>query len=269
MSSNASNVKEKQGSIKNLNVKNTLTRSLKDQNSLNIQPIEKLVLIDQIMETIGRLMAEGVLKPGDVLPGERDLSEMLGVSRTSVSQALKALNVLGVLEIKPGSRTYLNKSISKLLINPMKFMTLLHRVSVDELFITRKTIEVALARLAAENATEDDIEKMRHALEESKKHLNDPKQYLIHEMDFHDAIFRASNNRILTAFMASINNLLIEVREKTVTAYLDLEDSLQQHIDIFNAIKNRNIKKAGDKMLAHLNKIESILSKITDLGPNI
>jgi len=182
---------------------------------------------------------------------------------------LKALNVLGVLEIRPGSRTYLNKSISKLLINPMKFMTLLHNVSIAELFVTRKTIEVALARLAAENATEDDIEQMRHALEESKKCIEKPKQYLVHEMDFHDAIFRASNNRILTAFMASLNNLLIEVREKTVIAYLDLEDSLQQHINIFNAIKNRNPKKAGDAMLEHLNKIESILSNIPDLDPNI
>ncbi len=252
-----------------MNTKDLIGKSFKTQNSLNIQPIEKLVLIDQIIETIGRLIAEGVLKPGDVLPGERDLSEMLGVSRTSVSQALKALNVLGVLEIKPGSRTFLNKSISKLLINPMKFMTLLHNVSIVELFITRKTIEVALARLAAENATEEDLERMRHALEESKKYIKNPKQYLVHEMDFHDAIFRASANRILTAFMASINNLLIEVREKTVVAYLDLEDSLQQHINIFNAIKNRNTKQAGDAMLVHLNKIESILSKIPDLGPNI
>jgi len=236
---------------------------------LNIQPIEKLVLIDQIIETIGRLIAEGSLKPGDALPGGNDLSEMLKVSNTSVRQALKALDVLGVLEIKPGSKTYLNKSISKLLINPMKFMTLLHNVSIIELFATRKVIEVALAKLAAENASEEDLEKMRIALQESKKNINNTKNYLINEMDFHDAIFKASNNRILTAFMASINNLMIEVREITVVAYVDLEDSLAQHIEIFNAIKSRNPEKAGKAMLEHLSKIESIISKIPDVNPGI
>lgn len=237
---------------------------LREHRTLNIEPIEKLVLIDQIIETIGRLLAEGVLKPGDALPGERDLSDMLKVSRTSVRQALKALDVLGVLEIKPGSRTYLNKSISKLLINPMKFMTLLHNVGNFELFETRKIIEVALAKLAAENATEADLESMRSALEGSKKNLKNPKLYLNFEMEFHDAVFKASENRILTAFMASINNLLIEVREKTVTAYLDLEDSLKQHIYIFNAIKERNPEKAGKAMFDHLSKIEKILPKAED-----
>ena len=96
----------------NTNLKEGIKSSILNQRLLNIQPVEKLVLIDQIIEVIGRLIAEGDLKPGDTLPSERDLSEMLKVSRTSVRQALKALDVLGVLEISPGSRTFLNKSIS-------------------------------------------------------------------------------------------------------------------------------------------------------------
>ena len=214
---------EDKKSLNNINLEIVKQKkNIKDYTSLNIQPIEKLVLIDQIIETVGRLIAEGLLKPGDALPGERDLSEMLKVSRTSVRQALKALDVLGLFE-------------------------------------TRKIIEVALARLAAENATEKDIERMRAALEESKQNLNKPKIYLYLEMDFHEAIFVASSNRILTAFMASINNLLLETREKTVMIYLDLEDSLKQHIKIFNAIRNRNSKKAGEAMFEHLSKIERIL----------
>lgn len=239
-----------------------LSEDKRSKKVLDIQPIEKLVLIDQIIEIIGRLIAEGHLGPGDALPGERDLSLMLKVSRTSVRQALKALDVLGVLEIKPGSRTYMNKSISKLLINPMKFMTLLHNVENLELFETRKIIEVALTRLAAENASEKDLESMRIALEDSKNNLTNPKKYLIAEMNFHDAIFKASGNRILFAFMQSINNLLIEVREKTVFAYMDLEDSLKQHIDIFDSIKGRDPEKAGEAMLDHLTKIEKILTDV-------
>lgn len=234
---------------------------LEKKENLNIQPIEKLVLIDQIIETIGRLIAEGVLKPGDALPSERTLAEMLKVSRTSVRQALKALDVLGVLEIKPGSRTSLNKSLSKLLINPMKFMTLLHNVGILELFKTRKIIEVALARLAAENAEEDDIERMNRALEKAKDLVSEPDKYLFFEMEFHEAIFKASRNRILTAMMASINNLLLESREKTVRLFNNLADTLDQHFGIFNAIKNKDISKAGDAMFYHLSEVERVLKE--------
>jgi GntR family transcriptional repressor for pyruvate dehydrogenase complex len=246
---------------KSKNLKENAKNDVLNQRLLNIKPVEKLVLIDQIIEIIGRLIAEGALKPGDALPSERDLSEMMKVSRTSVRQALKALDVLGVLEINPGSRTFLNKSISKLLINPLKFMTLLHDITTLELFGTRKIIEVELAKLAAVNATETDIKKMEDALEVAKGNLNDPKKYVLAEMEFHDDIFKASGNRILTAIMASINNLLLESREKSATLFSSLEDSLKQHLKIFEAIKKKDSQEAGNAMLEHLTNVERLISK--------
>lgn len=245
-------------SKEDINLKDDIKKTIVDQKLLNIQPVEKLVLIDQIIEIIGRLIAEGALKPGDTLPSERDLSEMLKVSRTSVRQALKALDVLGVLEISPGSRTFLNKSISKLLINPLRFMTLLHDVTTLELFGTRKIIEVALARLAAVNANETDIKKMEDTLKVAKENLNNPKKYVLVEMEFHDDIFKASGNRVLSALMASINNLLLESREKSASLFTSLEDSLKQHAKIFEAIKEKDPEKAGNAMLDHLNKVEHL-----------
>lgn len=250
----------------NTNLKEGIKSSILNQRLLNIQPVEKLVLIDQIIEIIGRLIAEGALKPGDTLPSERDLSEMLKVSRTSVRQALKALDVLGVLEISPGSRTFLNKSISKLLINPLKFMTLMHDVTTLELFGTRKIIEVALARSAAVNANEADIKKMRNTLKIAEDNLNDPKRYVLVEMEFHDDIFKAAGDRVLSAIMASINNLLLESREKSANLFTNLKDSLKQHTKIFEAIKEKDPDKAGSAMLDHLTKVEHLFldSKIFD-----
>jgi GntR family transcriptional repressor for pyruvate dehydrogenase complex len=227
--------------------------------SLKIDPIEKLVLIDQIIDKIGRLIAEGFLKPGDMLPSERELAESLQVSRTSIRQALKALDVLGVLEIRPGSRTYLNRSITKLLVNPMKFMTLLANVSTIELFETRKIIEVTLARLAAKNASEENLQVMQAKLIEAEKLLSEPKKYLYSEMSFHDEVFKASGNRILSAMMMSINNLLLDSREKTVLLFKDLETTLVHHYKIFNAIKEKDPDRAGDEMYKHLNSVEHAL----------
>jgi len=244
--------------IKNTVLKESIQSSILNQRVLNIQPVEKLVLIDQIIEIIGRLIAEGALKPGDTLPSERDLSEMLKVSRTSVRQALKALDVLGVLEISPGSRTFLNKSITKLLINPLKFMTLLHDITTLELFGTRKIIEVGLARLAAVNASEDDIKIMKNTLKIAEDNLNDPKRYVLVEMEFHDDIFKAAGDRVLSAIMASINNLLLENREKSAHLFTNLKDSLNQHTKIFKAIKEKDPDKAGSAMLDHLTKVEHL-----------
>jgi len=229
---------------------------------IQLKPIEKLVLIDLIIEELGKLIAEGFLKPGDALPGERELSEMLKVSRTSVRQALKALDVLGVLDIRPGSRTCLNKSISKLLINPMKFMSLLHDVGDIELFETRKIIEVELTRLAAKNASEEDLESIEGFLAEAEKNLDNPDKYLYFEMKFHDSIFKTSGNRILTAMMSSINNLLLKSREKTVMFFKDnLKKSLNEHKNIFFYIKEKDPEKAGKAMLEHLDKIEELISE--------
>ena len=233
--------------------------NLEEEKFWEIKPIEKLVLIDHIIETIGRLIANGKLKPGDVVPSERTLSNLLKVSRNSIRQALKALDVLGVIDINPGSRTYINTSISNLLINPMKFMTLLHDLKIKELFQTRKIIEVELARLAAVNATEENIAAMFDALEKARENIKSKNKYLEYEMIFHENIFKSSGNRILTALMASINNLLLESRKKTVKFFPDLSLSLKQHYKIFQSIKENNSEKAGQLMLEHLSAIEQML----------
>jgi GntR family transcriptional repressor for pyruvate dehydrogenase complex len=230
-----------------------------EQDYLEIKPIEKLVLIDHIIEAIGHLIASGKLKPGDVVPSERMLSNLMKVSRNSIRQALKALDVLGVLEIKPGARTYLNTSLSNLLINPMKFMTLLHDLKIKELFQTRKIIEVELAKLAAVNAVEEDLAAMNDALEKARSNIKNKSKYLKYEMIFHECIFKSSGNRILTALMASINNLLLESRERTVKLFPDLSLSLKQHFEIYQSIKEKNPEKAGLLMFEHLTAIEHML----------
>jgi GntR family transcriptional repressor for pyruvate dehydrogenase complex len=226
---------------------------------LHVQPIDKLLLTDMIIERIATLMAEGALKPGSVLPSERNVAEMLKVSRPSVRQALRALEILGVLEIRPGSRTHISKSISQLLANPLRFMLLLHDVGVAELFETRKTIEVELAKLAAQNATEEDIKVMQSALSQASGHLSKPRQYLLYEIAFHEAIFKAARNRLMEAMMTSIGKLLFKTREETVLLFADLEESLERHIRIFEAIKQRDIEAAGDAMFNHLSEVEKKL----------
>jgi GntR family transcriptional repressor for pyruvate dehydrogenase complex len=235
---------------------------LDSQSAIEAEPIEKIVLIDQIIDVIKRQIAEGKIKPGDKIPGERTLSELFHVSRTSIRQALKALDVLGVLDIRHGSATTLNKDISNLLMNPLKFMSILYNVEISEFFETRKTIEVELARKAAIRATAEDIDMMRQSLNKAENNINNPDIFLYSEKHFHECIFTASRNRILTAMINSLTTLLIGSRQESIKTFSDLRESFNQHNNIFKAIEKREPEGAGHAMLAHLEDVERRLYTI-------
>jgi DNA-binding FadR family transcriptional regulator len=237
-------------------------RRKSEERELEVKPIEKIVLIDQIIEVIKRLITEGKIKPGSKIPGERTLSAKFKVSRTSIRQALKALEVLGVLEIRHGSTTTLSQDISHLLINPLKFMSILYNVGIPELFETRKIIEVELAKKAAANATEEDIRLMAQCLEIAERNLGNPEVFLYSEKDFHECIFLASRNRLLTAMIESLNTLLIGSRQESIKTFVNLKDSYMEHYRIFKAIKKGDPVLAGKAMLDHLEDVERRLSTI-------
>jgi DNA-binding FadR family transcriptional regulator len=242
-------------------VKVSKTRKVK-QHNMEIAPVERVLLIDQIIEIIKRQIAEGRVKPGDTIPSERTLSEMFKVSRTSVRQALKALAVLGVLEIRPGATTILSKDVSNLLINSLKFLSVLYNVEIPEIFETRKTIEVELTKKAAVHATDKDIELMRNCLQKAEDNLHNQNVFLYSEKDFHECIFDASHNKILTAMIRSLTTLLISTRKATIRTFPDLKVSFDEHMKIFEAIENHDPEAAGDAMLEHLTDIENRLNTL-------
>ena len=140
-----------------------------------IKPVEKFVLIDQIIEKIQKLIENGDLNPGDFLPGERVLSEKLGVSRTSLRQALKALDVMGVLDIIPGKKTYIKESFSDILINPFKFIKAVHSIKIKELFEARRVLEEGIVQMAAKKAGQQHIQRIKGYLDDSESQSGEKK----------------------------------------------------------------------------------------------
>ena len=229
-----------------------------------IKPVEKFVLIDQIIEKIEKLIENGDLKPGDFLPGERVFSGKLGVSRTSLRQALKSLNVIGVLEIMPGKKTYIKESFSDILINPFRFIKAVNSIKIKEIFEARRILEEGLVQKAAINSNENKIEKLKYYLNEAEKNMENKNKFMHSEFIFHQIIFELANNKLLNPVMTSINNLLL-VLEKYEKEYLSIEDrkkSLKQHIDIYNAIKEKNPEKARKAMHLHLESMQLRLEKM-------
>src|SRR5215470_2292074 len=111
-----------------------------------------------------RLISEGSLAPGHRLPAERELAEMFGVSRSSLRQALKVLEIMGVISQRVGDGTYLNTAAPSILAEPLEFLILLDGISFHELMEARLIVEPELAARAAERASDDDLAEIRREL---------------------------------------------------------------------------------------------------------
>src|SRR5258705_13222879 len=126
------------------------------------------------------------------------------------------------------------------------------RFAPAEMLDARRSLEMAIAGLAAERATSEHLASMSEELMGMFASLDEPEQFLVHDMHFHQTVAAASGNRILTALMNMVATILFEVRSKTVKRAKDLKESAEMHRNIYRAIRDRNPEAAGDAMRDHL-----------------
>jgi len=133
--------------------------------ALDIGPaINRVAISDELIARFKELIEKKVFVPGQRLPPERDLAEALAVSRPTLRQALRALQIMGVIRARQGSGSYLAESASDIMRVPLEFALALKNVAKTDLFETRRTLEVELASLAAERRTEEDLAALRRGV---------------------------------------------------------------------------------------------------------
>ncbi len=198
-----------------------------------------------------QLLSDGVLKPGTRLPSERELATKFGVARSSLRQALKVLEVMGVITQRVGDGSYLNNDASAVLSVPMDFLFLLDDTSVQELVEMRLIVEPALAARAAERATAADIALMKQSIEEFERSEGDRVKLVSADLLFHRRIFQASGNRLSGRLFHMIHRAMLNMMMVT-SRMVDLEHTLSFHIPIMEAIEQREPKQASQLMTEHL-----------------
>src|SRR5215831_17829561 len=137
----------------------------------NVAPIKSTRIYQEIARQVKSMIAEGRLKGGDRLPPERDLADKFVVSRTSVREALRALESLGLVEIRPGEGTFVREVSVESLIEPLALVMVSQREAIAELFEARQMLEPAIAALAARRATPEEVREMERILEEQAKEI--------------------------------------------------------------------------------------------------
>lgn len=223
-------------------------------------PIKKISISESVLKRIVELIRNGDLKPGDKLPSIQLFSEKLQVGASSVREALKQLQVMGIITIKQGEGTFVKEKVGvDSLSSYIGYLLDLKKPDILYLMEARKIIERGTVALAAERASEDEINKLGNIIQRMKEIVNDPKEFAIENVNFHLTVAKASKNPILPIIFNSVYDLFMK-EQQVVAKMLNLKSkSIESHINIWNAIKNHNINKAIKEMEKHLNHIQKAI----------
>jgi DNA-binding FadR family transcriptional regulator len=218
-------------------------------------------LPDQIASRLIALITERQLKAGDRLPPERELAATMGVSRSSLREALRALAMLGVAEMRHGDGTYLTNLQPGSLMRSVGLVLALSDSGLQELFEARKLVEPGLAKLAAQRISHVDATELVRCAGGTHDVLDDPEAFMWADIELHAKIAQAAGNAVLERLLESIAGMGIASRRHTGRLEPVREQSAHDHVDIAAAIAARDGEAAFAAMLRHLENVEQAVTK--------
>lgn len=218
--------------------------------------VKHIKVSDEIIHQVKSLISQGRLKPGDRLPPERELVKEFGVSRPSLREALNSLVGMGFLEVR-GKRTFIKSVASERMQDPLSLLIKTDTQKIFDLIEVRKAMEVWSAFHAAQRATEEDIKQLEAIIKAMRVAYEEGRSWEKEDANFHLAMAQATHNTIQTHIMSTIYDLLRESVARVFTDRGKVKKLFHQHYRIFNAIKHRSPDKARERILEHLNYVES------------
>ena len=217
---------------------------------------------NKVYEEVARQLERMILKklhPGDKLPSERELAETLGVSRSSIRDAIRSLELIGLVEPRQGSGTVVREISADTVMNPLTSV-LRHKVElVTELIDFRKMLEPPLAARAAIHATSEELEEMDEILRRQETKFRGRQLAIEEDSEFHYAIAMASGNTVVLKMLDVLMDLLRDTRERSLQTEGRPQKSLAGHKKVLLAIKKRDAEGAKAAMRRHIEDIEEIV----------
>jgi len=232
---------------------------------MKFEPIKTEKVYEKVIEQIKTMIYNGELRRGDKLPSERALKKQLGVSRASIREAFSALEMIGLIESRPGKGTFIKEQADKNLLEPLSLVLLLEDNVASELLEVRKVVETDCVRLAAKRIDEEELEFLRSVLDKMKGKTGFEEESIELDRDFHYSVARAAQNKVLYYLMTSIMDALDFHIKYTRTKLVSKEETMNeftvQHEKIFKAIEDGDSKRAINEMNNHLNYVEKLINR--------
>jgi GntR family transcriptional repressor for pyruvate dehydrogenase complex len=226
-----------------------------------------MAVTDEAILKIKDMILSGELAPGDRLPPEKELSDRLGLSRSSMREAVKALEVIRVLDVRRGDGTYVTSLEPRLLLEAITFVVDLHDDdSILELFAVRRILEPAAAGLAAARPDQERVAELRRQIAAiDQTAVID--ELVAHDLAFHATIVEGAGNSYLTTLIESLSGHTVRARVwRGLTQENATARTLSEHSAIVDALEIGDAKLAEALMVAHISGIEHWLRRWSDPG---
>ena len=215
--------------------------------------INRKSLSDQIIDSLISMIVSGELKPGDKLPPEPKLMEKFGVGRSSIREAIGALELIGLITVRPGHGTHISESPDKL---PSKSIGLsllaIGQDKIREFVEARIELEQVIVRLAAERATDEDITEIRVMQKKLKEAVKRGRKIIETDLGFHIALAKASHNSVLTRLLNELRQPIRHWMEPRVRSDREFNLVIEHHEKIIKAIEARDPEAAQSALRKHL-----------------
>jgi GntR family transcriptional repressor for pyruvate dehydrogenase complex len=220
-----------------------------------ITPLQRKPAAELVAAKLLDLIGTGNLKAGDTLPTENELAGALHVSRPVVREALRGLQILGVVESRQGGRCCVTDLRPERLAAPLQLVIAIDQTNVSALYEARVAVEGELVRLGADRAVDDDIAKLATMVEAGYELAADPVGFRVLDLEFHQTLIRLAGNPFLERTAHALYHLGIEYRRVASETPGVIARSAAEHDAIVAAIAARDAEGAVAAMRAHLNSI--------------
>ena len=232
------------------------------------KPIQPKTASSSVADQIKEMILQGHLQPGDRLPSERDFAETFGVSRATIREALRSLSAIGMISIRQGDGSFVEQFKIEGLLEPLATLFQLDGAEdeLESFSEVREILEVEMVALAAERASETDIENINRALEAMVEEVRSGGIGDVADADFHLAIAKSCKNPLLVKLMEVVANLMkCTYQASRKQLFLDqksLAEIYNTHHDVLKAIETRNPKEAKKLMRNHLRQVNQKLKEL-------
>jgi GntR family transcriptional repressor for pyruvate dehydrogenase complex len=231
-----------------------------------------VALTDEAIRRIKERILSGDLRPGDRLPPEKELAEALGLSRSSLREAVKALELVSVLDVRRGDGTYVTSLTPDLLLGALTFVADLHQdASVLELFAVRRVLEPEAAALAAARCTEQDVARLRALLEAAGSApgtVPSVDDLVAHDLVFHRSINELSGNGYLTGLLDSLSSSTLRARVwRGLMQEGSVERTLTEHRAIVDALAAGDAELVRAHVTVHVHGVAQWLQRALEPLP--
>lgn len=233
---------------------------------VEFEAVRSTKVYEKVAEQIQRMIRDGQLKAGDKLPPERELAEIFQVSRSSLRDAIRTLELMGLVEPRQGEGTVVRDPSAETLVQPLSTVLLGQRELVRELLEFREMIEPALAGRAAANGSAEDLAELEDILRRQGEKIERGELAIEEDSEFHYAIARAAKNNVVLKVLDVFMDLLRESRARSLQVAGRLQMSINGHRRVLSAIRRHDVAAAERAMRCHIGDIEGIILEETESG---